>query len=98
MLDFFLTRLNKHARIVLCGAISVYNAQKPKGLQTYLNLIAQRGTIQGFIVFDYQKRYPEAEKQMGEWIAEGKVQTKETVMSVITFLTPLQLLEEPKGL
>lgn len=80
MLDFILTRLNKHARIVLCGAISQYNTVKPKGLQAYLNLISQRGIIQGFIVFDYQSRYKEAEEQMAKWIEAGQLQTKETIV------------------
>src|SRR5690348_6381782 len=46
-----LTRLNKNARIVLCGAISAYNSSKPRGLQNYLTLIAQRASIRGFIVY-----------------------------------------------
>lgn len=47
ILDLCLTRLNKGARIALCGAISDYN-QKPKGLQGYLNLISQRAIMEGF--------------------------------------------------
>lgn len=80
ILDFALTRLNPHARIVLCGAISEYNATKPKGLQAYLNLISQRGVLQGFIVFDYKDRYTEAEREMAQWIAQGKLKRKETVV------------------
>lgn len=79
-LNLALTRLNPHARIALCGAISQYNAAKPEGLDAYLNLISQRGVLQGFIVFDYASRYREAEEQMGKWIAEGKMKRKETVV------------------
>ncbi|KAK0450171.1 hypothetical protein EV421DRAFT_2032304 [Armillaria borealis] len=49
MLDLVLTRLNKGARIALCGAISAYN-ERPKGLKNYLTLISQRAKMQGFIV------------------------------------------------
>lgn len=80
MLDFALTRLKQHARIVLCGAISDYNSVKPKGLSSYLSLIAMRGRLQGFIVFDYKERYAEAEKEMAQWIAEGKLKRRETVL------------------
>lgn len=80
MLDFALTRLKQHARIVLCGAISDYNKVKPKGLQNYLTLIAMRGRLQGLIVFDYKERYGEAEKEMAQWIAEGKLKRRETVL------------------
>ncbi|KAL4062127.1 hypothetical protein J3A83DRAFT_4383366 [Scleroderma citrinum] len=50
ILDLALARLNKHARIVLCGAISAYNSERPRGLQNYMNLIAQRAKMEGFIV------------------------------------------------
>jgi len=76
MLDYFLTRLNKDAKIVLCGAISAYNAPTPRGLNNYLGLISQRARIQGFIVFDYESEYPAAEEEMAKWIHEGKLKRK----------------------
>ncbi|TFK40348.1 alcohol dehydrogenase [Crucibulum laeve] len=76
ILDFMLMRLNQKARIVLCGAISAYNAAKPKGLQNYLTLISQRATIQGFIVFDYAKQYPTAIEELGKGLASGKIKRK----------------------
>jgi len=36
--------------------------------------------MQGFIVFDYAKRYPEARKELAKWLEEGKLQRKETVI------------------
>jgi NADPH-dependent curcumin reductase CurA len=33
----------------------------------------------GMVVFDYQDRYMEAAIQMGQWIAEGKLKTKEQI-------------------
>lgn len=51
MLDFFLTRLNKNAKIVVCGAISDYNEANPRGIKNYLTLISMRATMQGFIVY-----------------------------------------------
>ncbi|TFK92657.1 alcohol dehydrogenase [Polyporus arcularius HHB13444] len=71
ILDFVLTRLNLHARIVLCGAISDYNKAKPQGLTAYLNLIAMRAKIQGFIVFDYAKQYSEARQEIAAWLKDG---------------------------
>ena len=78
VLDLALTRLKPGARIALCGAISDYNKDAPQGLRQYQNLIAQRGTMQGFIVFDYVKRYGEAAKDLTEWMASGKLRIKET--------------------
>jgi len=76
ILDFALTRLNQKARIVLCGAISQYNAEKPTGLQNYLTLIAMRAKIEGFIVFDYAKRYPEAIAELAAGLADGSIKRK----------------------
>ncbi|GAA6012989.1 hypothetical protein JCM11491_000930 [Sporobolomyces phaffii] len=78
ILDLVLTRLNKNARVALCGAISAYNTPNPRGLSNYLTLISQRATIQGFIVFDYADRYQEAIDEVGEWIAQGSFKIRET--------------------
>jgi len=75
-LDFMLTRLKKNARIVMCGAISVYNAPSPRGLQAYTNLIAQRGKMQGFIVFDYESEYPIAYAELAKGLSEGRIKRK----------------------
>jgi hypothetical protein len=58
ILDYFLTRLNKNAHIVLCGAISQYNAAKPKGLQNYTALISMRARMEGFIVYGFLSLLP----------------------------------------
>ncbi len=36
--------------------------------------------MQGFIVFDYAKEYSAARKQLAEWLSEGKLQRKETII------------------
>lgn len=36
--------------------------------------------MEGFIVFDYAKQYPEARKQLGQWLSEGKLKRKETIV------------------
>jgi len=77
ILDLCLSRLNKGARIPLCGAISAYNAVgAPRGLTGYLNLISQRAKIEGFVVFDYAHRYREGEKAMADWLAAGRLKRK----------------------
>ncbi|KAI6013465.1 hypothetical protein BKA83DRAFT_4361875 [Pisolithus microcarpus] len=75
ILDLALTRLNRHARIVLCGAISAYNATAP-GLRNYMTLIAQRAKMEGFIVFDYESEYPMAIKELAVGLADGSIKRK----------------------
>ncbi|KAJ6576402.1 hypothetical protein DFH09DRAFT_1246372 [Mycena vulgaris] len=75
ILDMVLTRLNK-AKLQLCGAISQYNATKPKGLQNYLTLISQRAKIQGFIILDYTREFPAAIEEMARGLADGSLKRK----------------------
>ncbi|KAJ6531778.1 alcohol dehydrogenase [Mycena capillaripes] len=76
ILDMVLTRLNKGARIALCGAISQYNAVKPKGLQNYQTLIGQRAKIQGFIILDYTEEFPAAIEEMARGLVDGSIKRK----------------------
>ena len=36
--------------------------------------------MQGFIVFDFAKDYPQARQQIAQWLAEGKMKRKETII------------------
>ncbi|OUR92002.1 NADP-dependent oxidoreductase [Flavobacteriales bacterium 34_180_T64] len=80
MLDAALVHIRKHARIVICGAISQYNnTARIKGPSNYLSLLVNRATMQGMVVFDYADRYAEAAKQMSYWIQQGKLKSKEDI-------------------
>lgn len=80
ILDIALTRIRMHARIVICGAISQYNNKtNVKGPSNYLSLLVNRATMQGMVVLDYAGDYGKAAAEMGKWIAEGKLKTKEDV-------------------
>jgi NADPH-dependent curcumin reductase CurA len=73
-----------HARVVICGAISQYNnTTAVTGPSNYLSLLVNRATMQGMVVFDYAKRYPEAVREMAGWIAEGKLKSREDVVKGI---------------
>ena len=57
-LDACLALINKFGRVVACGAISGYNS-KPTGIQNYANIVLKSASYEGFIIFNYIKRYPE---------------------------------------
>ncbi len=74
VLDAVLARINLNARIVLCGAISHYNDEKPApGPVNYFNLTPRRGRMEGFIVLDYLERFEEAAAKLSAWCGEGKI-------------------------
>jgi NADPH-dependent curcumin reductase CurA len=80
ILDAALTRLRLHARIVICGAISQYNNKVAvKGPSNYLSLLVNRATMQGMVVLDYAKDYGKAAKDMGQWIMQEKLKSKEDI-------------------
>ena len=59
-----LTRINRGARIVICGAISQYNNTTPvKGPSNYMMLLVARARMQGMVVFDYADRYGEPSRR-----------------------------------
>ena len=43
-------------------------------------IIAMRIKLQGFIVFDYASQYGQAQKELAQWLSEGKLQRKETIV------------------
>ena len=74
ILDAVLARINLHARISLCGLISAYNAKEPvPGPYNYANLLIKRARVEGFIILDYNPRFDEAMKPLGQWLAEGRL-------------------------
>jgi NADPH-dependent curcumin reductase CurA len=81
ILDAVLGRLNLGARVVLCGAISVYNESgRPPGPANYLELIARRARMEGFITIDHWDRFPECMSQLRQWAAEGKLRWREEIV------------------
>ena len=80
ILDAALSKLRFNARVVICGAISQYNNKKdivaPKN---YLSLLVNRATMQGMVVLDYANEYQEAGLQMGMWMMEGKIKSREDI-------------------
>jgi hypothetical protein len=78
ILDTVLTRINRRARIVICGAISQYNNTKPvKGPSNYLSLLVNRARMEGIVVFDWVERYGEAVAQIAAWMRAGKFKSRE---------------------
>ncbi len=83
-LEAAISSLNKHGRIVACGAISRYNDTEPApGPRNLFMLFTKRLTARGFIISDHWDRLGDFLSVMGPWVAEGKVQYRETVVDGI---------------
>ena len=81
ILDTVLTRINRKARIIICGAISQYNNTTPvAGPKNYLSLLVNRARMEGMVVFDYADRYPQAIAEMAGYLREGRMRSREDVV------------------
>ena len=95
ILDTVLTRINRKARIIICGAISQYNNTTPvQGPKNYLSLLVNRARMEGIVVFDYADRYPLAVAEMAGYLKDGRMKSREDVVEggVAAFPGALPLL------
>ncbi|KAI2463533.1 hypothetical protein F4781DRAFT_437331 [Annulohypoxylon bovei var. microspora] len=82
ILEKALARAAVRSRFVMCGSISRYNGlgKETPGIRNLFVVVTQRIRMEGFIVFDYRDQHPEAKRQLGEWIAQGRLKNKETIV------------------
>ncbi len=99
ILDTVLSHINLKARIIICGAISQYNNTTPiQGPANYLALLVKRARMEGIVVFDYAKRYPEAVQQIAAWMKEGKFHSREDIIEGLDqFPAALNMLFDGKN-
>jgi NADPH-dependent curcumin reductase CurA len=83
-LEAAITALRPYGRAAVCGMISLYNATEPApGPRNLPMIIAKRLTLRGFIVFDHADLRPQFEAEVGQWLADGKIVWRETVVEGI---------------
>jgi len=78
ILDAVMQNLAPHARIVMVGSISLAGkfGQPDIGPRFPRNVLIARARIQGFLVSDYQSRYDEARRRIGQWYQAGQLRGK----------------------
>ena len=81
-LDICLTRVKPFGRVVACGAISGYNDHTKMSVNRWAEIIINRLTVQGFIVFDFAKDYPQGLTALGEGVKEGKIKNEVDVVDL----------------
>lgn len=78
--DAVINNIAFHARIPLCGQISLYNtAETPVGPRLQPMLLTRSVLMQGFIIGDFKDQFPEGTQQLAQWLKEGKLKGTETV-------------------
>jgi NADPH-dependent curcumin reductase len=81
ILDHVLAKINRKARIIICGAISQYNnTTAVQGPKNYLSLLVNRARMEGIVVFDYADRYHLAVAEMAGYLKDGRMKSREDVV------------------
>ncbi len=79
--DAVINNLNFHARIPLCGQISLYNNTGPAvGPRLQPLLLVKSALMQGFIIGNYQDRFPEGIAQLSRWLESDALRFTETII------------------
>ena len=79
--DAVLANINKHARLPVCGAISLYNDTKVAfGPRLQTIILTKSATMRGFIVSDFFEKFPAATKQLTIWLKENNITFSETII------------------
>ena len=77
VMDLVLDRINRRARIALCGLVASYNggANSPHVQRTsaLMQLVNKSARMEGFLLTDHIERYAEAVQQLQAWILDGSL-------------------------
>jgi NADPH-dependent curcumin reductase CurA len=79
IMEAVMARMNLFSRMPLCGMISGYNTGEPmRG--DFSPILMRRIELRGFIVIDFMEKFAEGAMQLAQWVVEGKLKHRETIV------------------
>lgn len=82
--DTVARRINRHARIVVCGTASVASWDPwPTGPRIERHLLNKAASMQGFLAWDYEARYQEALDVLAPMVRDGRLRYQEDIQDGI---------------
>lgn len=84
-LDAACGQMRPLGRIPVCGMISAYNNKgaRSEGVTTLSNMIYNRVTMKGFVVYEFNHLREQFLTDMRRWMEEGRMKYSETIMQGI---------------
>ncbi len=82
LLDAILPMMNVHGRVVCCGAVSQYDTEGPPAGSRFVPglVVVSRLRLEGFLVSDFEHRWPEGEERLAGWVSSGELKVLEEVL------------------
>ncbi|MBU2979449.1 NADP-dependent oxidoreductase [Alteromonas sp. C1M14] len=91
-------RMNDHGRIVVCGMIADYQADKPSAGPNWLPIIKKRLNIQGFTMPDHWDEIPQILEKLSPYVQQGKIKYRaHTIDGLENAVSGLNMLFEGKN-
>lgn len=81
--DAAMMTLALHARIIICGIISLPAGQTDTGTRWNRQLLVKRALMQGFLVSDHRARWGEFRATMAQWLRAGQIRYREDIVTGI---------------
>jgi NADPH-dependent curcumin reductase CurA len=79
--DLVIQNMNAHGRVAICGQISLYNLKNiPKDRDVEPLLLTRSISMKGFSISDFEDQFSEATRQLSQWLADGKLESSETII------------------
>jgi len=78
IMDAVMLRMNAFSRIALCGMIAGYDGA-PLPMANPALMLINRMKVEGFIVSEHMEVWPDALKELGTLVGNGKLRPRETV-------------------
>jgi len=83
-LEAAIGKMRTNGRVVMCGSISRYNDAEPApGPSNLFMVVTKRLRLQGYIISDHFDRFGSFYEQAQEWVRDGRLRYRETVIEGI---------------
>ena len=80
--DNVISNIAPFGRIGVCGVISQYNlTEMEKGARVQRAVLTNQASVEGFLVFRFEQKYPIARKRMANWLNQKKLIWKEDIVA-----------------
>jgi NADPH-dependent curcumin reductase CurA len=80
-LEAALATLRRWGRVAMCGALSEYQSVEPQpGPRNLFQAVSNDLTLRGFRGSSYLHRFPDVRREIGGWLADGRLVYRETIL------------------